>query len=348
MRNGRKVTVLLDGSHHAMRYAHVAKKEDTEKEGFQMWKYMFLNGIFQYIETFQADELIIALDARHNFRKKIFKYYKAKRKSARKKEDKKEGWFNYESFFKMQDEYIKQIEKTFPFKILKIDTTEADDIIGVLCHSKALKDNMKVLVTVDSDYVQLLASPFTTLYNPMTKKFVESDDPKGDLLLKVMVGDSSDYVPSINDRHNYKPEFLQWCVKKGLADNDVNAKIKLDNNETLCIGMELEFEETYPIKAARIMRFPKKEAIGLIESDQVYDFLNKPENKNLKTKFLRNNKLVNLTEQPKDVKNIIMKEYNDYKTVDNMKQLFEFFVFLGANEFLNNTTKIADTIEQLL
>ena len=41
MRNGKKVAVLLDGAHHSMRFAHVAKKQDTEKDGFQLWKYLF-------------------------------------------------------------------------------------------------------------------------------------------------------------------------------------------------------------------------------------------------------------------------------------------------------------------
>ena len=311
-----------------------------------MWKYRFLNGIFEYIDKFNADEVIIAMDAKNNWRKDFFPFYKGDRKLKRKQaETKEDGWFNYNDFFDMYAEFIEEVENNLPFKIIKIDYAEADDVAGVLTASDELQDNVKILVTTDGDYAQLMQIPLTKVYNPIKKKFMQSNDPKSDLLLKVVLGDKGDYVPSIKDKHTHKTEFLEYCVNEGVAKNPHNAKIKLENDEHLLLEKELAFLSKYQIKASRVSTFSKKLATSLIKEGKLMGHLKA--NPELKTRFIRNNKLINLTAQPKDLKKLILETYNDYEMKAGLNKLFDFFVLNGFNEFMSDTSRLGNILEPL-
>jgi hypothetical protein len=345
MENGKKVTVILDGSNHGLRLIFGCKKEETPEEAYQLWRYYFIGGLFQFIEKFNADELIIALDSRKNWRKKEFKYYKAHRKILRDEEDEVDHWFNFEEYYEQYDRLLKDIADNLPIKVLKVETAEADDIAGVLTKHESLENNMKILITTDKDYLQLLSNPLVRIYNPIKKEFMTCDDPKAELMQKIMLGDKGDFVPSIKDKHIFKDEFIDWCVKEGIADNEHNVRVKFEADEDLMIWNELKFQKKYGIKPSRIMAFPKKQVTGLIKTDTIQDFLK--ENPELKKKFLRNNKLVNLTAQPKDLKEEINETYENYKMCAGLNKLFEFFIFNSFNEFMEDTTRIGNLLEPL-
>ena len=310
-----------------------------------MWKYMYLNGIFKYIEKFKADELIIALDSQHNWRKKIFPFYKSSRKIIRDSKDEEEGWFNYKDYFEVYNDFLKQIEKYLPFKVIQVDTSEADDIAGVLCNSDILGDNAKILITTDKDFVQLLDCPLTSLYNPILKKFVECSSPKKQLYKKILLGDKGDDVPSVRDTHHFKEAFLQYCVNEGLAQNETNAKIKLESDEMMMLKMEHEFQMKYPIKAATVRVFSKKIVEPIVEQGKVKEYLR--DNPDLKKNFLRNNKLVNLKCQPKELISSIVEEYTGKEIQSKMMELSTFFIANSFIQFINTSTHITSTLKPL-
>jgi hypothetical protein len=346
MENGKKITVILDSSHHGFRHAMICKKEETEEEGMQMWKYKYLNSIFEFLNNFNADELIIAVDSRKNWRKQIFPFYKSNRKLTRKSKDNKElGWFRYENYFEFYKNFLQEIQTNLPFKVMEIPHVEADDIAGVLSHSKELENNIKIIITTDQDYTQLLTQPLLKIYNPIDKKFVETECAKKQLLVKLLIGDKGDDIPSVADRHAYKPEFIQYCLTENIAPNETTLKILLENNEELLLKSEYNFLEKYSIKAARVMSFSEKLAKSLVEQNELQEFLEK--DKEVKAKFLRNNKLMNLTAQPKEIKEAILENYNNQKITAKMTNLFTFFVKHSFNEFMENNTKIAQTLKPL-
>lgn len=345
----RKTTVILDSSHHAMRLMSICRKENTAEEGYQMFKYMYLNGIFYYIENFNANEFVIALDDhRGNWRRSVFPHYKGHRKIQRKhdqaKEEAQEGWFNYKEYYQVYNDFVEDIAKRLPMKVLRVPYAEADDLAGVLCHSEELKDNHKVLITTDKDYIQLLETPYTTLYNPLKKQFVDCVDPKRELLKKVLMGDKGDYVPSIKDKRNFKPEFLQWCVKEGLADNETHVKIKLEDDDNVLMQWELDFQAEYGIKPSRVSIFSEKMANGVLDTDGLQELLESDEE--IKKKFLRNNKLVNLSAQPKGLKEQIITDYNAIETC-GLEYMFEFFITHGFNRFLDDTSRLTTVLKGL-
>jgi 5'-3' exonuclease len=346
MQDGRRVSLILDSSHHGYRLMMVCKKEETEEEGFQQFRYMFLNGIFQYIEQFKADELIIAIDSQKNWRKSIFPQYKAHRKIIRKFDDEKEeGWFSFEKYFKVYNEFLQEISTNLPFKLLNVEYAEADDVAGILSHSEELKENAKIIVTSDQDYMQLLSLPMVKIYNPITKKFMETECPKKHLLMKAIMGDKGDNIPSIKDTHHFKPEFVEFCINDGVAKNEQNLKIIFENDEERLLSMEIKFLDRYGIKASRVMRFSEKLAYSLIEEGKLDEHIKSDET--MKTKLIRNNRLVNLTAQPPKLKEMIIEQYKSSKINCKMNSLFTFFVKNSFNGFLQEGTKISNCLAPL-
>ena len=75
---GRKTTVIVDSSLHSHKIVHIVKKqEETAKEGYREWRYKFISGLFGLLDKFNADELVLALDAKPYWRKDYFKFYKS-------------------------------------------------------------------------------------------------------------------------------------------------------------------------------------------------------------------------------------------------------------------------------
>jgi hypothetical protein len=347
MRNGKKITVILDSSHHGMRLISVCRKEETEEEAFQNWKYMYLNGIFQYIDQFNADEFIIAIDSSSNWRKQVHPYYKGLRAIKRKEDEASDttGWFSFESYYKMYKKFLSDIKEIFPFKVIEVKYAEADDVASILANSSELKGNSKIIVTTDQDYIQLMQDPLIKIFNPITKKFMECDNPKNHLIKKILLGDKGDHVPSIKDSHNFKPEFLQFCVNENVAQNENNAKIILEHDENILMSMELLFHDRYGIKPSRVTIFSEKLANSLISENKVNEYIEG--NAELKRKFIRNNKLINLTAQPKEIKERTIQQYNNITLPNKIKKLFDFFVINGFNDFLQNSTRIGNTLAPL-
>jgi hypothetical protein len=67
----------------------------------------------------------------------------------------------------------------------------------------------------------------------------------------------------------------------------------------------------------------------------------------MKKMFMRNNRLVNLTAQPTELREEILNQYLNYKIGSKIGKLFEYLVFKGYNEFLDNTTKITNLLKPL-
>ena len=189
------------------------------------------------------------------------------------------------------------------------------------------------MITTDHDYIQLLQFNKTKLWSPLKKNFIINDNPKNHMIMKVIRGDDGDFVPSIDDKHNFKPEFLDYCVEQlGIAKNQNNAKILLENDEKIFFDSYLSFLGKYDLKPSRCKHFSEKHANGLINTNTLYEFLN--ENVEMKKKFARNNKLINLQSQPKKLRDRIINSYNEKTT--KKPDLFKFFVKNKFNGFLRN------------
>ena len=161
-------------------------------------RHMVLNAIRSYKQKFGEEygEIIIACDDKNYWRRKIYPYYKANRKKSREESD--IDWTTiFESFNKIRDE----LKEYFPYRVLKVDTAEADDIIGTLAQQYGSylvgHDTIKILImSGDKDFIQLQKFANVKQYDPVRKKFISHKNPELYLKEHIMRGDTGDGVPN--------------------------------------------------------------------------------------------------------------------------------------------------------
>ena len=104
----------------------VTQKLDIQED---MVRHMILNSIRMYRSKFKEKygEVVIAGDAGNNWRYGAFPQYKAARKKNR-----KESKMDWQEIFRIINLVWEELCENFPYKTIKVDKCEADDIIGVL------------------------------------------------------------------------------------------------------------------------------------------------------------------------------------------------------------------------
>jgi 5'-3' exonuclease len=181
----------LHASFHVARYDKDVK--DTQ-ERTQYWKQLLVGMILNVKKQYKPDEVVLAIDSPNSHRKQgyphSFKYYKARR--ILKKEDSDIDW---NEFNKVSNLMLDEITENLPVKCVKVDSSEADDIIGIL--TCKLRDNDITIVSRDKDFTQLLRFPNVKIHNPLDNKLIVCDNPKEFLTLHILGGDSGDDVPNI-------------------------------------------------------------------------------------------------------------------------------------------------------
>ena len=347
-------TLLIDSSFIAYSKMFNCKKESTSEEGYGMWRYYYMNDIFKYIKKFDdITEVIIAQDAGNYWRRDIFPWYKKQRKLSRDNQEKKdkaeEHWFRWDEFYTFQNEFIECMKKYLPVKVLKVDRTEADDIIAILV--RHIKGN-KYIVTSDHDYIQLLKYDNVKIFSPQHKvnnkrgNYLTSDNPRRDMFIKIMSGDKSDFIPSINDKHTYKSEFLEFCVLEKMADNLEFAKIKLDNDEKLLYEMYFKFSEKYNLTPTRKRTFTEKMAKHHYDENNIKELLN--EDVTIKKNFKRNNKLVNLDLQPDHIVDKVIEDYENYKLPNVSMGFLKFCRLNKFRQFINQASELTPYLKRMI
>jgi 5'-3' exonuclease len=157
-----------------------------------LFRHMVINSIRGYKQKFgdQYGEIVIACDDRNYWRKQVFPYYKANRKKAR---DKSElDWtLIFESFNKIRSE----LKEFFPYRVIQIESAEADDIIATLVKNNL--DKKIMILSGDKDFVQLHKHPNVKQYDPVRKKAITHDNPTYYLFEHIMKGDTGDGIPNV-------------------------------------------------------------------------------------------------------------------------------------------------------
>jgi len=160
-------------------------------------RHMILNSIRGYNAKFKADygEMIIACDDKRSWRRALFPYYKANRKKAREKSE-----IDWNSVFEVLDKVRNELRDYFPYRVIQIDTAEADDVIGTLCHEFGNTSEKILIVSGDKDFKQLQTYMNVRQYDPVRKRWLDENDPDRYLKEHIMKGDSGDGVPNFLSR----------------------------------------------------------------------------------------------------------------------------------------------------
>lgn len=195
-------------------------------------RHMVLNSIRMYNVKFKEEygQMIICADDKKYWRRDLFPYYKASRKKAR--EESPLDWgLIFESLNKIRDE----LKENFPYKVLQVDKTEADDIIATLCHEHGvyLKNDAteKILIlSSDKDFLQLQKFANVEQYSPMQKKFLRESNPERFLREHILKGDKGDGIPNFLSQDSI---FVSDGRQKPVTEKKLNTWVTQDP-ESFC------------------------------------------------------------------------------------------------------------------
>ena len=173
-----------------------------------MIRHMILNTIRMYKVKFQKEygNVVIAADAPNNWRREAFPQYKAGRKKGRDESD-----FNWDEAFRILNAVREELKENFPYKVIRIDGCEADDIIGTLSENTAEFGNYEpvMIISADKDFAQLQRFDNVRQFSPLTKKFIDIPNPRLHLQTHIIRGDAGDGVPNVLSDDNVFVEGLR-------------------------------------------------------------------------------------------------------------------------------------------
>lgn len=162
-------------------------------------RHMVLNSIRMYNVKFKQDygKIIICSDDKRYWRRDIFPYYKAGRKK-----DRAESPYDWNLIFETLNKIREEIRENFPYKVIQVEKTEADDVIGTICHKfgKHLNNDSTeriLILSSDKDFMQLQKYSNVDQFSPMAKKFVRTSNPIALLKEHIIRGDRGDGIPNI-------------------------------------------------------------------------------------------------------------------------------------------------------
>jgi 5'-3' exonuclease len=158
-----------------------------------LFRHMVLNSLRSYKQQFgnKYGDMVIACDDRNYWRKQYFPYYKANRKKTRDASE-----INWTHVFEVFNKIKSELREFFPYRVIQIETAEADDIIATLVQRSSIPEEILIL-SGDKDYIQLHKYSYIKQYDPTRKKWITHNDPQKYLFEHICKGDSSDGIPNI-------------------------------------------------------------------------------------------------------------------------------------------------------
>ena len=163
-----------------------------------MVRHMVLNSLRSYKSKYgnEFGEMIIAADNTNYWRRKFFPYYKASRKENQKKSD-----LDWNAIFEAFNMIRQELKDYFPYRVIDIESAEADDVIGTLV--KEFHDRESILIlSGDKDFIQLQTYPNVKQYDPVRKRWIAHNNPEQYLKEHILKGDSGDGIPNILSNDN--------------------------------------------------------------------------------------------------------------------------------------------------
>jgi len=182
--------ILLDYSQTVIgSFMAVSRGKPVVEE--DLLRHTILNSIRMFRNKFIKDygEMVICCDDKNNWRKEVFPEYKANRRKNRENDI-----TDWKTLFELLHEMREELTKYFPYKVMHVNSAEADDIIGVLVDH--CEENPTLILSSDKDFIQLQKYQGVKQWSPLQKKFVVGD-PVESLYDKTIRGDTGDGVPNI-------------------------------------------------------------------------------------------------------------------------------------------------------
>jgi hypothetical protein len=161
-----------------------------------MFRHMVLNVLRSYRVKFKEyGEIVIACDDKKSWRREQFPLYKANRKKNR-----EESELDWSAIFQCLNTVRDELKTYFPYRVVHVESAEADDVIATLCmkYGSILATKEKILIlSGDKDFVQLHVYSNVEQFDPVNKRFIKNADPYQYLREHILKGDRGDGIPNI-------------------------------------------------------------------------------------------------------------------------------------------------------
>lgn len=202
---------IVDYSQTIMSIVHVfaesLSKSEPKDRKENLLRHSMINTIMSYAKEKKYGEVVLCMDSSNNWRKKVFAQYKASRAKGREESD-----IDFEAVFQFADAFREELRQFFPWKIVRVETAEADDCIAALIYWAEEHDlksgaalfgggeqNLSIIRSSDGDFKQLHIGKWVKQYSQIQKKDVKLDKQTYQEFLneKIVTGDAGDGVPSV-------------------------------------------------------------------------------------------------------------------------------------------------------
>ena len=115
--------------------------------------------------------------------------------------------------FETINKIIIEIDTFFPYKVIRVEHAEGDDVIAVL--SKTFKEK-SLIVSSDKDFSQLYKYKWIRQFSPMKQKMLNGIDPIMYLKEHIIRGDKGDGIPNILSEDD--------CIVSGVRQKSISKK----------------------------------------------------------------------------------------------------------------------------
>lgn len=178
-------------------YMAIAFGSDNRSEvDLELVRHVSLDGIRLINSKFRRryGQPVFAIDSKGgSWRRDVFPYYKANRSKTRKESD-----IDWAELLRCINTVALELKESFPYKVIEVPKSEADDIIGVLTKKAVASGEEVMIISGDKDFIQLQAgNQLVQQWDKRTESYIGADDPKRYLFEHVLKGDSGDGVPNI-------------------------------------------------------------------------------------------------------------------------------------------------------
>ena len=121
----------------------------------------------------QYGQMVICCDGPNTWRREYFPEYKASRKKSR---DKTDSTMDWNEVYRILNTVRDEISANLPYKVIQIDTCEADDIIATLAlQTQEFGQHEPVMiVSSDKDFIQLQRYKNVKQFSPIQKKWLRT------------------------------------------------------------------------------------------------------------------------------------------------------------------------------
>jgi len=189
-----------------------------------MVRHMVLNALRMYKVKFSPDygDMVIACDNTNVWRKKEFPYYKANRKKNQETSE-----LDWKSIFECLNKIRQELKDYLPYRVIDVESAEADDVIATLVKHKHEEQNILIL-SGDKDFIQLHKYDGVQQYDPVRKRKISHDNPQRYLIEHILKGDSGDGIPNVLSPDNC---FVIGERQKPMTAKKIAHYLTIDPNE---------------------------------------------------------------------------------------------------------------------